>query len=106
MCRDLKLPTTYLCGKDCPGNPGAWQLHGAFHKGLRKERKTREDGGAAQQQAREAAEKQARYAAQSGDAYDELVAEGMRYSSQEDWRKAAKAYRKAIALRPDNPTAY
>ena len=22
-CRDLKLPTTYLCGKNCPANPGA-----------------------------------------------------------------------------------
>ncbi len=26
MCRDEKLPTTYLCGVECPGNPGAWQL--------------------------------------------------------------------------------
>ena len=23
MCRDEKLPTTYLCGVNCPGNPGA-----------------------------------------------------------------------------------
>eukprot|EP00964_Phaeocystis_antarctica_P094741 scaffold61382_cov67-Phaeocystis_antarctica.AAC.7 len=27
-CRDEKLPTTYLCGVNCPANPGAWQLHG------------------------------------------------------------------------------
>eukprot|EP00964_Phaeocystis_antarctica_P110187 scaffold74580_cov63-Phaeocystis_antarctica.AAC.1 len=32
MCRDEKLPTTYQCGKDCPANPGAWELHGVFHK--------------------------------------------------------------------------
>ena len=34
------------------------------------------------------------------------MAEGIRYSSKEDWRKAARTYRKAIALRPDKPTAY
>merc|ERR1740130_668811 len=49
MCRDEKLPTTYLCGKDCPANPGAWKLHGAFHKKLRKTRKMQKDGRAAQQ---------------------------------------------------------
>ena len=32
MCLDEKMPTTYLCGKDCPANPGAWELHGAFHR--------------------------------------------------------------------------
>eukprot|EP00964_Phaeocystis_antarctica_P030984 scaffold17540_cov60-Phaeocystis_antarctica.AAC.1 len=103
MCRDEKLPTTYLCGKNCPANPGAWVLHGAFHKKLRKQRKSQADGGAMQQMHREAAEVQARYAAQSGDAYDELLAEGMRYASQQDTRKAARAYREAIALRPDEP---
>ena len=36
MCRGEKLPMTYQCGVDCPANPGAWELHGAFHKGLRK----------------------------------------------------------------------
>ena len=39
MCRDEKMPTTYLCGVDCPANPGAWKLHGAFHKRVRKDRK-------------------------------------------------------------------
>ena len=43
-----------------------------------------------QQHNREAAERQARIAAQSGDAYDELLAKGIQYQSKEDWRKAAK----------------
>jgi tetratricopeptide (TPR) repeat protein len=30
----------------------------------------------------------------------------VRYASKQDWRKAAKAYREAIALRPDEPGAY
>eukprot|EP00964_Phaeocystis_antarctica_P147529 scaffold114168_cov63-Phaeocystis_antarctica.AAC.1 len=106
MCRDEKLPTTYLCGKNCPANPGAWQLHGAFHKKLRKQRKTNEDGGAGQQRDRELAERQARIAAQTGDAYSKLLAEGMRYGAKDDIRREAKAYREAIALRPDEPEAY
>ena len=56
-CKELKLQTTYMCGMNCPGNPGAWDLHGMFHKKLRKEMKTREDGGATQQRTREAAER-------------------------------------------------
>jgi len=78
----------------------------AVHKKLRKQRKSREDGGASQQQNRETAEWQAREAAQTGDAYSKLIAEGVWYASKEDRRKAAKAYREAIALRPDEPVAY
>jgi tetratricopeptide (TPR) repeat protein len=59
-----------------------------------------------QQRAREAAERQARIAAQSGDEYMELLAEGARYGSQKDTRRAARAFREAIALRPDVPEAY
>ena len=106
MCRDEKLPTTYLCGVNCPANPGAWQLHGAFHKKVRKQRKMRQDGGAMQQQQLEVAEASARTAAQTGDEYDELLAEAARYASRQDWRKAAKSLREAIALRPDEPVAY
>ena len=105
-CRDEKLPTTYLCGVNCPANPGAWQLHGAFHKKVRKQQKRLEDGGERQQQDRENAEKQARSAARTGDAYWQLVADGLRYESKKDWRKAGKAYREAIASRPDEPVAY
>ena len=105
-CRDEKLPTTYLCGKNCPANPGAWELHGVFHKRVRKTRKANEVGGAMQQRTREVAEREARSAAQTGDAYDELLAKGARYASKEDWRKAARACREAIALRPDKPVPY
>ena len=105
-CLELKLPTIYMCGMSCPANPGAWDLHGVFHKRLRKDWKRLEDGGAMQQRTREAAEKQARHAAQTGDAYHELVAKGLRYAAKEDCRKKAKAYREAIALRPDEPLAY
>ena len=105
-CKELKLQTTYMCGMDCPANPGAWELHGVFHKKLRKQRKMTEDGGVRQQRDREVAEEAARDAAQTGDAYKELLAEGTRYVSKEDWRRAARAFREAIALRPDEPYAY
>ena len=63
-CVKQKLPTTYWCGIDCPANPGAWKLHGAYHKEEKRQRNTREDGGVAQQRDRELAEEQARRAAQ------------------------------------------
>ena len=65
-----------------------------------------EDGGARQQRDREVAEELARDAAETGGAYEELLAKGARYASKVDPRREAKAYREAIALRPDNPTAY
>ena len=65
-----------------------------------------EDGGVVQQQIRELAEREARTAAQMGDQYSKLLAEGARYFSKQDLRKAARAYRAAIALRPDRPEAY
>ena len=40
------------------------------------------------------------------DEYDELVAEGSRCASREDWHRAARAFREAIALRPDEPVAH
>ena len=106
ICRELKIPTTYWCDVNCPGNPGAWKRHAPVHKSVRKLRKANEDGGVGQQQAREIAEENARTAAQTGDAYDELVAEGGRYTSQQDPRRAARTYREAIAMRPDDPQAY
>eukprot|EP00964_Phaeocystis_antarctica_P127200 scaffold90855_cov69-Phaeocystis_antarctica.AAC.7 len=105
-CRRLKLPTTYWCCVNCPGNPKASQLHVAYHKEEKRQRKHREDGGVLQQQNREAAEEAARRAAQTGDKFLELMAEAARYRSQQDWRRAARAYREAIALRPNKPAAY
>ena len=105
-CVKDKLPTTYWCGVNCPACPGAWKGHMAYHKKLKVRLKRQEDGGAVQQQNREAAERQTRMAEQTGDEYTELLAEATRYGSQEDTRKAARAYREAITLRPDRPDAY
>eukprot|EP00964_Phaeocystis_antarctica_P121359 scaffold85026_cov50-Phaeocystis_antarctica.AAC.3 len=106
ICVKYKVPTTYWCCVSCPGNPGAWKRHAVYHKGLKRRQRANEDGGVAQQRDREVAESAARDAAQSGDAYVELIAEGARYASQHDTRRAARTLREAIALRPDNPTAY
>eukprot|EP00964_Phaeocystis_antarctica_P114803 scaffold78748_cov72-Phaeocystis_antarctica.AAC.4 len=106
ICVKLKVPTTYWCCVNCPGNPGAWKRHAVYHKEVKGYRKRVEDGGVMQQRQREAAEEQARRAAQTGDEYDELLADGSRYASKEDWRRAARAFREAIALRPDKPAAY
>jgi len=106
ICVKLKVPTTYWCCVNCPGNPAAWKRHAPYHKAVKRQRNRLEDGGVRQQQQREIAEEQARMAARSGDAYDELLAEGARYISQQDTRRAARAFREAIALEPDEPDAY
>jgi tetratricopeptide (TPR) repeat protein len=106
ICVKLKVPTTYWCCVNCPANPGAYKVHAVYHKAVKRRRNRNEDGGVSQQQDREIAERQARRAAQTGDAYDGLMAEGSRYASKEDTRRAARTFREAIALRPDRPMAY
>ena len=106
ICVKLKVPTTYWCGVNCPANPEAWNRHAPYHKKVKRQQARSEDGGVLQQRNREVAERTARYAAQSGDAYDELLAEGSRYLSKDDTRRAARAFRAAIALGPDEPVAY
>jgi len=106
ICVKLKVPTTYWCCVNCPGNPAAYKVHAVYHKEVKTQRKRSEDGGVLQQRNRDAAEEQARIAAQTGDAYMELLAEGARYISKEDTRRAARAFREAIALEPDEPDAY
>eukprot|EP00964_Phaeocystis_antarctica_P032737 scaffold18554_cov64-Phaeocystis_antarctica.AAC.2 len=106
ICVKLKVPTTYWCCVNCPGNPGAWKRHAVYHKEVKVRRKRNEDGGAHQQRDREMAARAAHIAAQSGDEYEELNADGLQYAAKVDWRRAARAYREAIALRPDRPEAY
>ena len=55
---------------------------------------------------RETAERLARQAAQSGKSYHELLTESTQYASKQNWCRAARACREAIALAPDKPRAY
>ena len=105
-CVKLKVPTTYWCCVKCPGNPGAWKRHAVYHKKVKRHWKLNEDGGVAQKRLREIAEGAARDAEETGGEYEELLADGMRYGSQLDTRRAARAFREAIALRPDRPDAF
>ena len=104
-CRKLKLLTTYWCCVECPGNPGAWKRHAVLHKEVKATQK-RMDGGTGQQRDREAAEWEAVRAAQTGDTYHELLADAARYMSEEDSRRAARAFREAITLKPGEPGPY
>ena len=105
-CVKLKVPTTYWCCVECPGNPRAWKLHAVYHKEVKAQWKHHEDGGVMQQRRHELVEAQARIAAQTSDEYVKLMAEGTWYSSKQDWRRAGRTYREAIALGPDRPEAY
>jgi len=39
ICVKLKVPTTYWCCVNCPGNPGAWENHTGYHKAVKRQRK-------------------------------------------------------------------
>ena len=92
--------------QELPGEP--WRLGAARGVSQEAEEGAEEEGRCRGVAAwnREVAEKAARDATQTGDKYDELLAEAARYAAKEDWRKAARAYREAIALEPDEPVAY
>jgi tetratricopeptide (TPR) repeat protein len=62
--------------------------------------------GVRKQKALEMAEELARRAENTGDAYEELLAEGARHKDNHDCRRAAMSYREAIAVRPNKPEAY
>ena len=90
------------CG--CAGSPARRARHEPHTP--TPTRKWLADGGASQQKHREAADKSARRTAQTGDKYQALLNDGLRYDSNEDWIRAAQAYREAITLRPEKPVAY
>jgi tetratricopeptide (TPR) repeat protein len=81
----------------CPSRPLARKPHAAYLKEAKAQQPVR---------SREAAARLARQAAQSGKSCHELLAEGTQYASKQDWRRAARACREAIALAPDEPVAY
>lgn len=93
---------------DCPACPLARKPRAGYHKEVVKaQEKATDDAGESQPaRGRQNAERLARQAAQSGKSYHELLAEGTQYASRQDWRRAARACREAIALAPDKPVAY
>merc|ERR1719162_355116 len=78
----------------------------AWHKEQKRQRNWMDDGGVGEAAAGRASERHAQLAAQTGNRYDELMAESMRYCSEKDWRRAARVCREAIPLKPDEPWAY
>ena len=96
--------STYFCGREeCPGKP--FERHEAWHA-----ENEENDGQVAdpkhQQANRKVAEQQARAAKKSGSEYMRLLADAARHMAEENNRPAEAAFRKAIALDPDKPSAY
>merc|ERR1740139_1402067 len=97
------MTSIYFCGRKCQAK--CWTEHKAWHV---KEDARLEDlnAGGVQQQNREVAERQARLAESTGSEHVRLLAEGTRHSADQNFHKADKTLRKAIALEPGKPTAY
>lgn len=79
-----------------------------WHKQLELEVNVRDEDEKrrALQQMHKDAEFNAHVAAQTGDKYGELMAEADQYYPEEDWRRAARVAREAIALKPDYVWGY
>merc|ERR1740139_1731079 len=98
------MPSIYFCGRKCQAK--CWTEHKAWHVEDDARREDHNAGGVLQQQNREAAEQQARAAESTGSEYMRLLAEGIRHVAAQNFHKADKTYRKAIALEPGQPEAY
>jgi len=85
----------------------AWPQHKVWHKQQKKlDPKMRDEPTrqVVQRQTQQQAEKQAQQAEATGGEYDESLAAGMRFHAEGDFRRAARYYKKAIRLRPGNPS--
>ena len=99
-------PSTYFCGREkCPGfvRHEAWHSENEENDGQLADRK---ENSSCQQANRKIAEQQARSAEKSGSEYMRLLADATRNLAEENNRPAEAAFRKAIALDPDKPSAY
>jgi len=104
LCAERKMTSIYFCGRKCQAK--CWTEHKAWH--LKEDARLEDSnaGGVHQQRGREVAERQARTAENTGSEYDRLFAEGIRHGADQNFHKADKTLRKAIALEPGQPTAY
>ena len=104
LCDERNLQSTYFCCQECPALP--WPKHKAWHVTQDAWRDDCNTGRLNQQANRETAEQDARRAERSGSEYDRLLAEATRYVGDQNWHRADKTLRKAIALEPGKPVAY
>jgi len=102
-CAELNLPSTYYCGDECA--QAHWPKHQQYHK-VQKERAMQNREGGQPERTRSIAEAEARRAEATGDEFDKRCAAAMALSAESDHNAAAKAWRKIIKQRPDEPAAY
>merc|ERR1740139_585967 len=98
------MTSIYFCGRKCQAK--CWTEHKAWHVEDDARREDHNAGGVQQQVDRETAKRSARLAESTGSEYVRLVAEGSRHLVDQNYHKADKTYRKAIALEPGEPSAY
>jgi len=103
VCIARNLPSTYYCGEECMN--AHWQNgHREYHKEQKLRAKVDREG--TLQLNRSVAEEEARRAEATGSEFDKRFADAVALNAKGDYHAEAKAWRKLIKERPDEPVAY
>jgi len=103
VCIERNLPSTYYCGEECMN--AHWPKHKEYHKEQKQWEKQLLEGGQLDR-TRSLAEAQARRAEETGDEFSKRFAAALALMAEADHNTAAKAWRKIITERPEDPVAY
>jgi len=104
VCVERNLPSTYYCGEECM-NAHWHNGHQQYHKEQKQKDKQRREGPIPEHD-RSIAEVEARRAERTGDEYDKRFAAAVALSAEGNHHAAAKAWRRLIKERPEDPVAY
>jgi len=102
VCVERNLPSTYYCGEECMN--AHWPKHQQYHKEQKQLAKQIREGTLLEND-RSRAEAEARRAEATGDEFHKRFAAAMALNAKGDCHAAAKAWRRLIKERPEDPGA-
>jgi len=103
VCVERNLPSTYYCGEECMN--AHWPQHKVYHKEQKQHAKEVREGTLPQHD-RSLAEAEALRAEATGSEYDKRFADAVALNAEGDYHAAAKAWRRLIKERPEDPVPY
>ena len=101
-CAEAKLPSSYFCGEECM--LANWPRHKAWH--MQQKAFSKPISPSTLREERLYREHVSRIAAETGDEFLQLQIDAGLLMRSDDLSGAAKAWRKLIKMRPDEPSSY